>query len=82
MKFNQDTRVKLPAILHFMKLGYSYLSLKNQKWDESTNIFKEIFHENILRLNPDMNDADARRLFDEVSLCQENEDLGKAFMKN
>lgn len=79
MKFNEDARVKIPTILHLMKLGYSYLSLKGQKWDESTNIFTSIFHENILRLNPELNESDANRIFDEVSLCLENEDLGKAF---
>jgi type I restriction enzyme R subunit len=79
MIFNEDARVKIPSILHLMKLGYTYLSLKNQKWDEATNIFTDIFLENIVRLNPDMNDADARRIFDEVSLCLENEDLGKVF---
>ena len=76
---NEDSRVKIPAILHLMKLGYSYLSLKNQKWDESTNIFTDIFHENIHRLNPEMSEGDVKRFFDEVSLCLENEDLGKVF---
>jgi type I restriction enzyme R subunit len=79
MKFNEDTRVKIPTILHLMKLGYTYLSLKGQSWDETTNIFTEIFRENILKLNPDMNKNDVSRVFDEVSLCLENEDLGKAF---
>jgi len=79
MKFNEDARVKIPAILHLMRLGYSYLSLKAQKWDESTNIFTSIFHENIQRMNPEMSEDDVNRLFDEVSLCLENEDLGKAF---
>jgi len=32
MKFNEDTRVKIPTILHLMRLGYSYLSLKDQRW--------------------------------------------------
>jgi type I restriction enzyme R subunit len=62
-----------------MKLGYGYLSLSNQIWDESTNIFTEIFRESIQRLNPELTHADVIRLFDEVSLCLENEDLGKAF---
>lgn len=39
---NEDSRVKIPAILHLMTLGYSYLSLKSQKWDESTNIFTDL----------------------------------------
>ena len=45
MAFNEDSRVKLPAILHLMRLGYSYLSLKDREvaWDEATNIFEDIF---------------------------------------
>ena len=44
MIFNEDTRVKIPTILHLMRLGFNYLSLKNTKWDESTNIFTEILY--------------------------------------
>ena len=29
-KFNEDSRVKIPAILHLMRLGYKYLSLKGR----------------------------------------------------
>lgn len=79
MHFNENTRVKIPAILHLCRLGYSYLSLKNARWDESTNIFTDIFKENILRLNPELDEQDAQRIQDEVSLCLENEDLGRAF---
>ena len=79
MQFNEDSRVKIPTILHLVQLGYEYLSLKGQKWDDSTNIFTDIFNTNIKRLNPDFTDADVKRFYDEVSLCLENEDLGKAF---
>lgn len=81
MKFNEDSRVKIPTILHLMRLGYEYLSLKNPKVtrDESTNIFTDIFHQSIKRINPALTDLEARQYFDEVSLCLENEDLGKAF---
>ena len=41
-KHNEDSRVKIPAILHIMTLGYSFLSLKSQRWDESTNIFTDL----------------------------------------
>ncbi|SFP89140.1 hypothetical protein SAMN05216419_102919 [Nitrosomonas cryotolerans] len=37
MKFNEDSRVKIPAILHLIRLGYNYLSLKAQTWDLDTN---------------------------------------------
>ncbi len=79
MKFNEDTRVKIPTIIHLNRLGYKYLSLKNLNWDLSTNIVTEIFIENILKLNPDLSESDAKRYFDEISLTLENEDLGKAF---
>lgn len=79
MKFNEDSRVKIPTILHLIRLGYGYLSLSDHCWDESTNIFTEIFKESIQRLNPDFEQSDIKRLYDEVSLCLENEDLGKAF---
>ncbi len=58
MKFNEDSRVKIPTILHLMRLGYGYLSLKEAKatWDESTNIFTDIFHQSLKRINPDLSD--------------------------
>jgi type I restriction enzyme R subunit len=79
MKFNEDSRVKIPTILHLVRLGYEYLSLKGQKWDETNNIFTDIFNKSIKRLNPEFSDGDVQRLYDEVSLCLENEDLGKVF---
>lgn len=79
MAFNENSRVKIPTILHLVRLGFEYLSLKNQAWDETTNIFTDIFYSSIKRINPDFTDGDVKRLYDEVSLCLENEDLGKVF---
>tara|TARA_R110001606_G_scaffold159161_1_gene303076 strand:+ start:6877 stop:9963 length:3087 start_codon:yes stop_codon:yes gene_type:complete len=81
MKFNEDSRVKIPTILHLMRLGYQYLSLKDHSviWDNSTNIFTDIFHSSIKRINPTITELEAKQCFDDVSLCLENEDLGKAF---
>jgi type I restriction enzyme R subunit len=78
-QFNEDSRVKLPTILHLVGLGYEYLSLKSQVWDESTNIFTDIFFSSTKRLNPEMSNGDIERLYAELSLCLENDDLGKAF---
>jgi len=79
MRHNEDTRVKIPTILHLVRLGYTYLSLKDAKWDESTNIFIDLFNESIQRINPELSSDDVARIYDEVSLSLENEDLGKAF---
>lgn len=58
MKFNEDSRVKLPAILHLTQLGYEYISLKTAKWDIDTNIFTDIFLEYVGRINPSLSKAD------------------------
>lgn len=79
MTHNEDSRVKIPTILHLMRLGYAYLSLKGQKWDHSTNIFTDIFNESIKRLNPALSEGDIERFYSEVSLSLENEDIGRAF---
>jgi hypothetical protein len=53
MKFNEDSRVKIPAILHLTRLGYTYLSLKELNWDESSNIIPSIFRKSLsAALNP------------------------------
>lgn len=52
MKFNEDTRVKIPTILHLIRLGYRYLFLKEQAWDLETNIFPESFAGAMANINP------------------------------
>jgi len=79
VKFNEDSRVKIPAIIHLTRLGYDYISLKNNNWDPSTNIFTDIFKSSIGRINPELSNLDLDRLIDKISLTLENEDLGKAF---
>ncbi|MFA0960241.1 type I restriction endonuclease subunit R [Roseivirga sp. BDSF3-8] len=78
--FNEDSRVKIPAILHLTRLGYQYLSLKRgAQWDRDTNIFTDIFREGIARINPGMEQADISRLYTDIALMLQNEDLGRQF---
>jgi len=80
-KFNEDSRVKIPSILHLTRLGYEYLSLKDTSWDDNTNIFKDIFIASIKNINKDKNPKDDEiiRLYEDLSLLLENDDLGKTF---
>jgi type I restriction enzyme, R subunit len=78
---NEDTRVKIPAILHLTRLGYEYLSLKKANWDKDTNIFTDIFYESICKINPDLELDDVKRFYQDVALALDNEDLGKAFFE-
>jgi hypothetical protein len=50
MNFNENSRVKIPAILHLCRLGYEYQPLTAAIRDESTNIFTDLFSESIRRL--------------------------------
>ena len=79
MKFNEDSRVKIPGILHLTRLGYEYLSLKDADWNTDTNIFTGVFLKSVLKINDGLTESDAKRLLDETSLSLDNEDLGKAF---
>ncbi|MEL4306456.1 type I restriction endonuclease subunit R [Methanococcoides sp. LMO-2] len=79
MAFNENTRVKIPAILHLCRLGYDYLSLTNAKRNKDTNIFTDLFAESIKRINNDLDDSDIKRLLEDISLTLDNEDLGEAF---
>ena len=37
--FNEDTRVKIPATLQFLRLGYQYQSMNDSDIDFNTKIF-------------------------------------------
>lgn len=80
MAFNENTRVKIPAILHLTRLGYEYISLKNSVWDIDTNIFTNIFSDSIKKINPS-EEVDTQKLLDELKDLLNYEDLGRAFYK-
>jgi len=79
MIFNEDSRVKLPAILHLCRLGYEYLSLSSAAWDPDYNIFPSIFYESMRSLNPGIEESEIKIMYDKMTLALENEDVGKAF---
>lgn len=79
MIFNENSRVKIPAILHLMRLGYTYVSLNQQNRREDTNIFEDIFIDSLQRINPDVAKEELYRTLDEISLELDYEDLGRKF---
>ena len=82
-KYNEDTRVKIPAILHLTRLGYEYVSvsdaMKRGVIEGDTNIFTDIFSESIIRINKDVEDLEPNALIAELKNLLDYEDLGKAF---
>lgn len=78
MAFNEDSRVKIPAILHLIRLGYTYILRNQQNRIEENNIFPSIFISKIASLNG-ISEQEAQRLLDEINLELDYEDLGKKF---
>jgi type I restriction enzyme R subunit len=81
MAFNENTRVKIPAILHLTRLGYKYLSLKNAAYDHETNIFTDIFAESIRRINPTIEDLRTTTVLSDIKDVLDYDDLGRTFFK-
>ncbi len=82
MKHNENSRVKIPALIHLTRLGYEYLSLKDYQGEihVDTNIFVEIFRNSVSRINgKTLSEHDTAVLISELSVKLSNEDLGKAF---
>lgn len=80
----EDSRVKIPALVHFTRLGYSYMSLKNKKrgidYDEDTNIFFDLFRSAINKINnTELSVDDVKKLISDIKIKLENDDLGRAF---
>lgn len=83
MAFNEDTRVKIPALIHLTRLGYAYFSLKSSgfKLNPNTNIIEDVFTQKLTELNPD---ADKDELELELKNIQDElgfDDLGRSFYK-
>lgn len=77
--FNEDSRVKIPALLHLTRLGYTYVSLKHAYWDARNNIFPELFEEAVLRINPELRRKGLPALLDELHLTLSGDDVGRSF---
>ena len=56
-RFNENTRVQVPAAIHFCRLGYTYLDrIDDDDYEHSTNILVKVFREAMSRLNPELSD--------------------------
>ncbi|GMQ24801.1 DEAD/DEAH box helicase family protein [Algoriphagus sp. oki45] len=81
MAFNEDSRVKIPAILHLIRLGFTYIPQHQQNRKEETNIFEEIFIQSIQKINPRLKEPEIKRILEEITLELDFEDLGRKFFE-
>ncbi|MBQ0159700.1 MAG: type I restriction endonuclease subunit R [Bacteroidales bacterium] len=80
--FNENTRVQIPAALHLVRLGYTYLShIADTDYHHASNTLLAPLHDAIARLNPQLTSAQVGEKADELLRTVHNTDLGREFFK-
>ena len=84
MPHNENSRVKIPALVHFTRLGYNYISLKSYSntamIDEDTNIFVDLLCAAINQINgTGYTLEDTRKLISDLKVVLANDDIGREF---
>ena len=78
--FNEDTRVKFPATIQFLRLGYEYQSLQDATIDFNTKIFINRFKPALEKINGrTIEDDELFQLIADITRMIKNNDLGKEF---
>lgn len=84
-KFNEATRVQMPALVHLTRLGYKYFGKITEEmagtvYDADTNILLQVFKEQFAKLNPERA-GEAEQVLKDIRLELNNDDLGHGFYK-
>ena len=80
--FDENSRVKIPALVHLTRLGYKYISVKNveSQIDEQTNIYRKSFRDALNRINETvLADKDVDSVIGDLKRLLDAEDLGRNF---
>lgn len=84
-KFSEDSRVKIPALLHFKRIGYKYQTKRvaPNEIDKRNNIFVSIFKKSIEKINDkEFSDEKIDELLKEIYDATDNSvDKGKTFFE-
>lgn len=82
--FSELTRVQIPAALHLMRLGYTYLPRNGREIverDPDTNILVSVFKEQFLKFNNYLTEDDFERELANIKLELDQNDLGRSFFR-
>lgn len=80
MVFNEDTRVKIPATIQLLRLGYDYQSIKNVDVDFNTKILRNRFKTSLEKINKrEFSDDEITIILSDIDNVIKNNDLGKEF---
>ena len=83
MIFNEDTRVKIPALIHLTRLGYQYFSIKKKDHniDPETSVITDVFTKQLKKLNPNITNSEIEQELLNINNELNFDDLGRAFFK-
>ncbi len=82
--FSELTRVQIPAALHLMRLGYTYLPRNGKEIaerDPDTNILVSVFKKQFLKFNNYLTEEDFERELANIKLELDQNDLGRSFFR-
>ena len=82
--FSELTRVQIPAALHLMRMGYTYLPRNGKEIaerDPDANILVSVFKEQFLKFNNYLTEDDFERELANIKLELDQNDLGRSFFK-
>ena len=82
--FSELTRVQIPAALHLMRMGYTYLPRNGKEIaerDPDTNILVSVFKKQFLKFNNYLTEDDFERELANIKLELDQNDLGRSFFK-
>ena len=82
-KFNEATRVQMPAMVHLTRLGYNYFgkiheATKGTVYDDDTNILLEVFKKKFGELNPG-HEGEYLQVLRDIRKELNDDDLGRGF---
>lgn len=84
MLYNENSRVKIPTLVHLTRLGYKYIKQKDCSgaYCPKTNIFKGILRDSINHLNGTaLTESDVDSLVEELAIKLNTDDLGRTFYR-
>ena len=78
--FNEDTRVKIPATIQFLRIGYDYQSLREDDIDFNTKIFVNRFKPALEKINGrEFTYDEIKMIINDIHAVIKNNDLGREF---
>lgn len=84
-RWNEATRVQMPALVHLTRIGYKYFGkitedMSGVVYDPDTNILLDIFKKQFEKLNPEKS-GEAEAMLRTIRQELDNDDIGESFYK-